>query len=120
MKSTPLLLMLAPVAALSAAPLIAQNVVPARNAERGAKIYHETGCYACHGTVGQGGGISGPALGPNLLPYEAFAAQLREPASTMPRYGAEVMSDVEIADLHAYLSGLPKGPRANTIPELRR
>ncbi|RYE04417.1 MAG: cytochrome c [Sphingomonadales bacterium] len=120
MKSIVLLLTFAPIAAVAAAPLVAQDAAPATNAERGAKVYYETGCYACHGTVGQGGGISGPALGPNLLPYEAFAAQLREPAATMPRYGKEVMSDEEIADIHAYLSGIPKGAPADSIKELRR
>ena len=52
---------------------------------------------------------TGPRLAPNPMPYENFAAQLRKPANTMPPYTPLVVSDAQLADIYAYVSGLP-GP----------
>lgn len=76
---------------------------PPGDARQGARDYHETGCDACHGTVGQGAAWQGPRLAPRPMPYPLFLAQLRRPVRSMPRYSAEVLSDAEAAGIYAYL-----------------
>jgi mono/diheme cytochrome c family protein len=105
-----------------AAPLAARQGTPAQtgDAARGARLYQETGCFACHGTVGHGGAWQGPRLAPDPLPYAALLAQLREPARSMPRYSAAVLSDAEVADIDAYLRSIPRNPPADRIELLNR
>jgi mono/diheme cytochrome c family protein len=38
----------------------------------------------------------------------------------MPAYREEVLSDADLADLHAYLQSIPKSPDPKTIPLLSR
>ena len=85
---------------------------PQGDAANGKRLYLSTGCFECHGRVGQGGAFNGPApaLAQTRLPFEAFKAQLREPSSDMPPYAAAVMSDRDVADIFAFLRALP-GPR---------
>ncbi len=108
-----LLLVPAALAAIAAA-------APSGDPVRGAKIYQEAGCFACHGTVGHGGAWQGPKLAPDPGTYEALLAQLREPAHAMPRYSAEVLSDAEVADIDAYLRSIPRSPNAGEIEILNR
>jgi mono/diheme cytochrome c family protein len=76
-------------------------------------------CYTCHGTRGAGGGIAGPKLAPDPLPLEAIEVQLRQPASRMPPYSPEVISDAQIADIYAYLKSIPAGKPASQISLLK-
>jgi mono/diheme cytochrome c family protein len=90
------------------------------SAERGRKVYLEKWCHSCHGTVGQGGERgAGPRIAPNPFPYEAFATQTRRPRANMPRYPVEVLSDQEMADIHAYIASIKPGPAAKDLPLLR-
>lgn len=83
--------------------------------ERGFEIYMRVGCFQCHGTVGQGP-VSGPKLAPNPLPMEAIRAYIRAPAQVMPPYVESVLSDADVADIHAYLESIPPAPNvADTI-----
>jgi len=82
---------------------------------RGRRAFQETGCYACHGTVGQGGAWQGPKLAPDPISYDGFIAQLREPARAMPRYSRDVLSDAEAADIYAYLKSIRRGKPAAQI-----
>ena len=114
------------VLAIAAVPVIAQpaeetnqSAPDVSDAARGQNLYFQTGCYACHGTIGQGAFLAGPKLTPPLLPYEPFSAQLREPASRMPSYGAETMSEQEVADIYAYLRAIPPQPKAESIDILK-
>ena len=87
----------------------------APDAERGFETYMRVGCFQCHGTVGQGP-ISGPKLAPDPLPMEAIRAYIRAPAQVMPPYVESVLSDGEVADIHAYLESIPDAPDvADTI-----
>ena len=79
------------------------------NADRGFETYMRVGCFECHGTVGQGP-ISGPKLAPDPLPMEAIRAYIRTPAEVMPPYVESVLSDADVADIHAYLESIPEGP----------
>jgi len=88
-----------------------QNM-PAGDAANGKRLYIATGCYECHGRVGQGGAYTGPApvLAKTALPAEAFVAFIREPPYDMPAYAASVLPDQAAADIYAYVQSLP-GPR---------
>jgi ubiquinol-cytochrome c reductase cytochrome c subunit len=120
-------------AGLSFAPAHAQNNAAPGNAasgaatnaasgnvEHGRQLMTAIGCYECHGYVGQGSIRTGPALAPNVIPLSAFAAQLRKPADHMPPYTAAVVSDSDIADIHAYLTSLPKPPKLADVPMLQQ
>lgn len=92
----------------------AQSDAPAGNAATGKALFRSVGCFECHGLVGQGGyggsgpgAPTGPALVPDLFPFEAFISQLRQPASDMIPYEETVLSDQKVADIYAYLKSLP-------------
>jgi len=82
---------------------------------KGERDYQETGCYACHGTVGHGGAWQGPKLAPDPLPYPLFLRQLRQPSRSMPRYSEDVLSDAEVANIYAWLKAVPRGKPADEI-----
>jgi ubiquinol-cytochrome c reductase cytochrome c subunit len=91
---------------------------PAGNTQNGKKLFTSYGCYECHGHAAQGG--TGPRLGPNPLPLSAFVAYVRHPAAAMPPYTAKVVSDQDLADIHAFLASLPASPKAKDIPLLNQ
>jgi mono/diheme cytochrome c family protein len=99
------------VAMIAAAPAVSQDT-PKGDATAGKKVFLADGCYECHGRVGQGGAMNGPApiLAKTKLPYAAFVGQLRNPANDMPPYPVALLSDQQVADIFAYLQSLP-GPR---------
>ena len=90
------------------------------NVQRGRRLAVEVGCSQCHGTVGQGGLLSGPALLPNLMPWEGCLGQLREPARAMPRYSPTILNDADSAAIYSFYASLPKPRPAASIPELRQ
>ena len=94
--------------------------MPQASTERGGTAYVARMCYTCHGYSGQGGDRgTGPRIAPDVWPYPAFAEQVRRPRSEMPRYPANMVSDQELADIHAFLASQKTGPRAKDIPLLR-
>ena len=104
------------IAALSL-PTFAQT--PAGDPARGKAAFMKNMCYTCHGTAGQGGDRgSGPRIAPDVWPFEAFAHQTRRPRSSMPRYSVEHLSNPDLADIHAYLTSIRRGPKATEIPLL--
>jgi mono/diheme cytochrome c family protein len=90
----------------------------AGNAENGKRIYTAYGCYACHGYMAQGAG-TGPRLGPRPIALANMIKELRHP-SEMPPYTEKVISDAEIADIHAFLQSLPEPPKLDSIPLLSK
>jgi len=90
----------------------------AGNAENGKRIYTKYGCYECHGLEGQGA-VTGPRLGPDPIPLEAFTSYVRNPTGNMPPYTAKVVSDQEMADLFAFLAARPHPPALKNIPILK-
>jgi mono/diheme cytochrome c family protein len=86
----------------------------------GKRIFFADGCFYCHGTAGQGGGIAGPRLAPNPLPLEGIKAKVRTQSGRMPVYSPAVLQDSEIADIVAYLQSIPQGKEAKDIPLLNR
>ncbi|BBQ03346.1 hypothetical protein BSFA1_84740 (plasmid) [Burkholderia sp. SFA1] len=83
--------------------------------EAGQALYMRKGCYECHGPVGQGSIMSGPALAPAPLPVEAMTAYVRSPKGQMPLYSSKILSDRELIQIHAYLTAIPASPDADRI-----
>ena len=88
-------------------PAVSQSA-PAGNAEAGRQLFVRKGCYQCHGREGQGAPITGPRLGPNPLALAAFVRAVRSPRAQMPPYTDKIVSDVELADIRAFLDSRPR------------
>jgi mono/diheme cytochrome c family protein len=95
---------------------VAQDAPPG-DAANGKRVYLATGCFTCHGRVGQGGAYNGPApaLAKTAMPFEGFKMQIRNPANDMPAYSEPVMSDGQIADIYAFVQALAGRRNAKDI-----
>ncbi len=103
-----------------------QGNAPAGNPQNGKTVFMNTGCYRCHGTVGQGG--PGGRLAPNTIPFGIFASFVRNGKrsnpnanvnwSGMPPYSEKFISNSELADIHAYLASIPPSAPVGSIPLL--
>ena len=112
-------LVLAGLLAATASGAFAQDPPPPGSADRGQQTYMKFMCYTCHGTVGQGADRgTGPKIAPGMLPYAAFALQVRTPPLDMPPYRQQFLSDQELADIYAYLSLTKPSPEVKEIPLL--
>ena len=89
----------------------------AASADKGKVAYVKHGCWQCHGFVGQGA-VTGPKLAPNPLPLPALSAIVRFTKGTMPPYQKAILSDDDLADIHAWLQSLPRAPDYKSIPLL--
>ncbi len=104
---------------LTVSAAFAQDPPPPGSGERGQQAFMKYMCYTCHGTVGQGADRgTGPKIAPGMLPYAAFAIQVRTPRLDMPPYRQQFLSDQELADIYAYLSLTKPSPAAKEIPLL--
>lgn len=86
-------------------------------AEEGKRLYTTYYCYACHGTLGQGG------AGPRLIVAESPTPMIRfvrKPTGTMPPYTSRVISNQDLAHIHAYLKSIPPSLPAKSIPLLNQ
>jgi ubiquinol-cytochrome c reductase cytochrome c subunit len=106
-------------AAVAAGLVFGASAALAASAEKGKAAYMQHGCWGCHGMVGQGG-VTGPKLAPDPIPAEAFNAFVRQTNRTMPPYMEAVLSNDDLADIHAYLGTIRKGPDAKDIPLLNQ
>ena len=97
----------------------APAAAPAGKVENGGILYKKIGCYQCHANEAQGG-LSGPRIGPNLVPYARFSQYIRTPTGEMPPYAAKVLSDQNIADIYAWVNARPKPPAVDSLPQLAR
>ncbi len=99
---------------LAVSPAVAQGQAdPAANPDNGKLLFDTFGCASCHGGEGQGS-RDGPRLNP-APPFEPMLLQLRQPRDLMPRYQASLLSDQDVADIHAYISRFPPGEDPKTI-----
>ena len=86
--------------------------------EKGKQLFVKHGCWQCHGFSGQGGGVAGPALVPNVMPFEAMNSFVRNSNRAMPPYREAVLSDADMKEIHAYLVSIPKPADPKSIPLL--
>ena len=98
--------------------LVSSACAQSGNADNGKRIFLKDGCYECHGTVGQGG--VGPRLTPPAIALPTLTAIVRKGVGGMPPYSAKVLSDAELADIHAYLETIPAPPPAKNIALLNQ
>jgi mono/diheme cytochrome c family protein len=94
--------------------VFAHGACAADSAEKGKAAFVQHGCWQCHGYVGQGG-VTGPKLAPNPMPLEAMSIFVRNTRGGMPPYQKAILSDADLADIHAYLQSLPKAPDYKSI-----
>lgn len=95
---------------------------PAGDAVNGRRLFLAVGCFECHGRSGQGGRFNypAPALAQTPLPLVAFRALVRAGPNDMPAYAERVLSDQDVADIHAFLQSLPGRRPAKDIPLLNQ
>ena len=86
---------------------------------KGKTAYVKHGCWQCHGFVGQGG-VTGPKLAPEPMPLPAMNVFLRNTNGAMPPYMEAVLSNEDLADIHAYLQSIPKAADYRSIPLLNQ
>ena len=105
--------------ALAAGLLAAPLAAAAGSAEKGKTAFVKHGCWQCHGFVGQGG-MAGPKLAPNPMPFEALSVFIRNSNGAMPPYQEAILSNEDLADIHAYLETIPKPADYKDIPLLNQ
>lgn len=95
---------------------------PAGDPANGKRVYLADGCSECHGRAGQGGTFNypTPSLAQIDLPVESFIAFLREAPNDMPSFSADVLSDKDAADIHAFLRSLPGRKPVKDFPILNQ
>ena len=89
----------------------------AQSTEKGKVAYVKHGCWQCHGFAAQGG-VAGPKLAPDPMPLVALTAFVRHTRGAMPPYQEAILSSADLADIHAWLSSLPKAQDYKSIPLL--
>ena len=99
--------------------LDAQTAAKPGSAENGKHLFVKHGCYQCHGYLGQGSN-AGAKLAPKPLPLAAMTAYVRKPSGVMPPVTAKVVSDQDMADMHAFLSSIPPAPDPKSLPLLNQ
>ena len=110
----------AALAALAAGAVLGNGAALAASAEKGKAAFMKYGCWQCHGTQGQGSVATsnGKVLAPDPPPYELFLAFVRSTNGAMPPYSEQVLPNDDLADIHAYLSSIPKPNDHTSIPLL--
>jgi len=104
----------------SAAPAARAQDTSKGDVANGRKVYLADGCYQCHGRVGQGGLMTGPApiLAQTKLPFVAFKRQVRNPVNDMPAYPETLLLDKDLTDIYAFLQALPGRRPVKEVPML--
>jgi len=76
--------------------------------ERGAQLWVEKQCAACHGPQALGG--VGQPLAQTRLSFAAFLDKVRNAIPPKPAFAADVLSDQEVYDIYGWVQGLsPQG-----------
>ena len=91
----------------------------AADAAKGKIAFEKNGCWQCHGYLGQGG-VAGKTLAPKPMAFEAFNVFVRNSNGPMPPYPKAILSDADLADIHAYLQSIPAGKDYKSIPLLNQ
>jgi ubiquinol-cytochrome c reductase cytochrome c subunit len=100
--------------AAAAAGLLASGAGFADSADKGKVAFLQHGCWQCHGYQGQGG-VTGPKLAPDPIPFETLSNFVRTTDRQMPPFRKSILSDEDLADIYAYLQSVPKVPDPKSI-----
>jgi len=102
--------------------LASGSAFAAGDAAKGKANFTKYGCWQCHGFEGQGSAVTslGKVLAPDPLPWDTFSAFVRTTNRAMPPYSEQVLPNEDLADIHAYLSSIPKTKDYKTIPLLNQ
>lgn len=84
---------------------------PAGNAQKGKDAFAMHMCATCHGPEGRG--AVGPALASLPRPLADFTRYVRQPAGKMPPFTPQAISDVDLADIYAFLQSANPAPPSN-------
>lgn len=96
--------------------------------ERGAQLYYEFACYACHGYNASGRTPLSRETSGILSSEELFIRYLRlradqnpiNPKNSMPNYDVGTLSDAKASDIYAYLVSLQDNtPEIDDIPTMQ-
>ncbi len=101
----------------------------AGNVARGKQLFHDHGCYGCHGFNGNTGardlvGTNSPLIA-DLATFTLFLRLRADqapllPASRMPNYPASALSDAQVRDIYAYVRTFrPDAPAVKDVPTLK-
>ena len=104
-------------AALTACLVLCDLNAVAASAEKGKAAFLQHGCWQCHGYQAQGG-ITGPKLAPDPIPFDTLSNFVRTTSRAMPPYREEILSNDDLMDIYAYLESIPKNPDPKSIPLL--
>lgn len=110
---------IAPVALAAAVVLPVGAAAADGSPDKGKAAFVRHGCWECHGYAGQGG-VTGPKLAPDPLPFDALSTFVRTTNRNMPPYVEAILSNEDLADIYAYLSSVPKAPAPASIPLLNQ
>jgi len=90
----------------------------AGDAANGKRVFERDGCYQCHGYAAQGG-RDGARLAATTMNTQSFMRYVRRPSASMPAFTAKVLSDRDLADVYAYVKGMPAAKAPGDIPLLK-
>jgi mono/diheme cytochrome c family protein len=88
-------------------------------AQNGRKLFVKYACFGCHGREAQGGGLNGPRIAPEPIPFAALLAFVRHPTGEMPPYTSKILPEKDLADIYAFLASQPQPPPVSSIPILK-
>ena len=107
----------------------ADGSAPIGDVVRGRQLYHDHGCYGCHGFSGNTGardlvGTNSPLVA-DLATFTMFLRLRGDqapllPSTRMPNYPASALSDAQVRDIYAYVRTFrPDSPAVKDVPALR-
>jgi mono/diheme cytochrome c family protein len=114
---------------LSVSAIAADAVAGTGDAARGRQLFHDHGCYGCHGFNGNTGardlvGTNSPLIA-DLATFTMFLRLRADqapllPSSRMPNYPAAALSDAQVRDIYAFVRTFkPDAPAVKDVPTLK-
>jgi mono/diheme cytochrome c family protein len=90
------------------------------DAQKGKVTFIKNGCWQCHDYNGQGSVATsnGKVIARTQLPVDAFISFVHTTNGAMPPFRPQVLSDVDLTDIYAYLQSLPEPKAVKDIPLL--
>jgi len=90
----------------------------AGDADKGAAVYYEHGCYSCHGYNGTGRTPLANNVSGMMVNEDVFLRFLRQradrnpilPDNSMPNFAVEALSDEQARNVYAYIKTLTDNP----------